>query len=80
LNYENRANVSLATERCSFYRRTTGSGFKIEIDGNQIAGARPMELLLGGLGWLYNLMNCGWDFLKESLQDVVVLCCSIDGR
>ncbi|GAA0830743.1 OsmC family protein [Marinomonas arenicola] len=54
----------------------TGSGFSIEIDGNQQAGARPMELLLAGLGGCtsYDVVN----ILKKSRQDVVSCVAKID--
>ncbi|MDB4837975.1 OsmC family protein [Marinomonas sp.] len=54
----------------------TGSGFKIEIDGNQTAGPRPMELLLAGLGGCtsYDVMS----ILKKSRQDVVSCVAQID--
>lgn len=47
----------------------TGSGFKVEIDGNQTAGPRPMELLLAGLGGCTSYDVVG--ILKKSRQDVV---------
>ncbi|MGO3345058.1 MAG: OsmC family protein [Marinomonas sp.] len=54
----------------------TGSGFKVEIDANQQAGARPMELLLAGLGGCtsYDVIN----ILKKSRQDVVSCVAKID--
>ncbi|MCV2401519.1 OsmC family protein [Marinomonas sp. C2222] len=54
----------------------TGSGFKVEIDGNQTAGPRPMELLLAGLGGCtsYDVVN----ILKKSRQDVVSCVAQID--
>lgn len=54
----------------------TGSGFKIEIDGNQRVGSRPMELLLAGLGSCasYDVVN----ILKKSRQDVVSCVAKID--
>ncbi|WP_133012683.1 OsmC family protein [Marinomonas flavescens] len=54
----------------------TGSGFKIEIDGNQRVGSRPMELLLAGLGGCasYDVVN----ILKKSRQDVVSCVAKID--
>lgn len=46
----------------------TGSGFTIDIDGKQEKGARPMELLLAGLGGCtsYDVVN----ILKKTRQDV----------
>jgi putative redox protein len=46
----------------------TGSGFDIEIDGNQVKGARPMELILAGLGGCtsYDVVK----ILQKSRQDV----------
>ncbi|REG84868.1 OsmC family protein [Marinomonas pollencensis] len=54
----------------------TGSGFSIEIDGNQKVGVRPMELLLAGLGGCtsYDVVN----ILKKSRQDVVSCVAKID--
>lgn len=54
----------------------TGSGFKVEIDGNQQAGPRPMELLLAGLGGCtsYDVVS----ILKKSRQDVVSCVAKID--
>lgn len=54
----------------------TGSGFKVEIDGNQTAGPRPMELILAGLGGCtsYDVVN----ILKKSRQDVVSCIAHID--
>ena len=54
----------------------TGSGFKVAIDANQQAGARPMELLLAGLGGCtsYDVIN----ILKKSRQDVVSCVAKID--
>lgn len=54
----------------------TGSGHTIEIDGNQTAGARPMELLLAGLGGCtsYDVVN----ILKKSRQDVISCVAHID--
>ena len=54
----------------------TGSGFSIEIDGNQQVGARPMELLLAGLGGCtsYDVLN----ILKKSRQDVISCVAKID--
>lgn len=54
----------------------TGSGHTIEIDGNQTVGARPMELLLAGLGGCtsYDVVN----ILKKSRQDVVSCVAHID--
>lgn len=54
----------------------TGSGFSIEIDGNQQVGARPMELLLAGLGGCtsYDVVN----ILKKSRQDVISCVAKID--
>ena len=46
----------------------TGSGFKVEIDGNQVAGPRPMELILAGLGGCTSYDVVG--ILKKSRQDV----------
>ncbi|MEO9655845.1 OsmC family protein [Marinomonas sp.] len=47
----------------------TGSGFKVEIDGQQVAGPRPMELILAGLGGCTSYDVVG--ILKKSRQDVV---------
>lgn len=47
----------------------TGSGFTVEIDGNQAKGPRPMELLLAGLGGCTSYDVVG--ILKKSRQDVV---------
>ncbi len=47
----------------------TGSGFKVEIDGQQLAGPRPMELILAGLGGCTSYDVVG--ILKKSRQDVV---------
>lgn len=54
----------------------TGSGFKVEIDGNQQAGPRPMELLLAGLGGCtsYDVVS----ILKKSRQDVVSCVAKVD--
>ncbi len=54
----------------------TGSGFKIEIDGNQVAGPRPMELILAGLGGCTSYDVVG--ILKKSRQDVVSCVAQID--
>lgn len=54
----------------------TGSGFKVEIDGNQAAGPRPMELLLAGLGGCTSYDVVG--ILKKSRQDVVSCVAQID--
>lgn len=47
----------------------TGSGFSIEMDGNQEKGARPMELLLAGLGGCtsYDVVN----ILKKARQNII---------
>ena len=47
----------------------TGSGFKVEIDGNQAKGARPMELMLAGLGGCtsYDVVK----ILQKSRQEVI---------
>ena len=54
----------------------TGSGFRIEIDGNQEKGARPMELMLAGLGGCtsYDVVK----ILQKSRQDVVSCVAQID--
>lgn len=54
----------------------TGSGFTIEMDGSQEQGARPMELLLAGLGGCtsYDVVN----ILKKTRQDVVSCVAEID--
>lgn len=54
----------------------TGSGFSVEIDGNQTKGPRPMELLLAGLGGCtsYDVVS----ILKKSRQDVVSCVAEID--
>ncbi|MGO2353283.1 MAG: OsmC family protein [Marinomonas foliarum] len=54
----------------------TGSGFKIEIDGNQTAGPRPMELLLAGLGGCTSYDVVG--ILKKARQDVTACVAQID--
>ncbi|WP_369922693.1 OsmC family protein [Marinomonas polaris] len=54
----------------------TSSGFKVEIDGNQVAGPRPMELLLAGLGGCTSYDVVG--ILKKSRQDVVSCVAQID--
>ncbi|MGO3738131.1 MULTISPECIES: OsmC family protein [Marinomonas] len=54
----------------------TGSGFKIEIDGNQTAGPRPMELLLAGLGGCTSYDVVG--ILKKARQDVTSCVAQID--
>ena len=54
----------------------TGSGFKIEIDGNQTAGPRPMELLLAGLGGCTSYDVVG--ILKKARQDVTSCVAKID--
>ncbi|BFM50838.1 OsmC family protein [Marinomonas sp. THO17] len=54
----------------------TGSGFKVEIDGNQVAGPRPMELILAGLGGCTSYDVVG--ILKKSRQDVVSCVAKID--
>lgn len=54
----------------------TGSGFKIEIDGNQTAGPRPMELLLAGLGGCTSYDVVG--ILKKARQDVISCVAQID--
>ncbi|RBP83051.1 OsmC family protein [Marinomonas rhizomae] len=54
----------------------TGSGFKVEIDGNQEAGPRPMELLLAGLGGCTSYDVVG--ILKKARQDVVSCVAQID--
>lgn len=54
----------------------TGSGFQIEIDGNQEKGARPMELMLAGLGGCtsYDVVK----ILQKSRQDVVACVAEIE--
>lgn len=54
----------------------TGSGFKVEIDGNQAAGPRPMELLLAGLGGCTSYDVVG--ILKKARQDVTACIAQID--
>ena len=54
----------------------TGSGFRVEIDGNQLAGPRPMELILAGLGGCTSYDVVG--ILKKSRQDVVSCVAQID--
>ncbi|RBO84862.1 OsmC family protein [Marinomonas aquiplantarum] len=54
----------------------TGSGFNVEIDGNQVAGPRPMELILAGLGGCTSYDVVG--ILKKSRQDVVSCVAQID--
>jgi putative redox protein len=54
----------------------TGSGFSIEMDGSQAKGARPMELLLAGLGGCtsYDVVN----ILKKARQDIISCVAEID--
>ncbi|TBR37711.1 OsmC family protein [Marinomonas agarivorans] len=54
----------------------TGSGFTVEIDGNQEKGPRPMELLLAGLGGCTSYDVVG--ILKKSRQDVISCVAEID--
>ncbi|MEH6624804.1 MAG: OsmC family protein [Motiliproteus sp.] len=60
------------------FKATTGSGFEVMVDGDQKAGARPMELLLVGLGGCtsYDVLN----ILKKSRQDVVGCVAEIDAE
>ncbi|MBJ7539788.1 OsmC family protein [Marinomonas transparens] len=62
-----KANVSWQED--VHFTAETGSGFKVEIDGNQAAGPRPMELILAGLGGCTSYDVVG--ILKKSRQDVV---------
>ncbi|MCB5161014.1 OsmC family protein [Marinomonas algarum] len=68
--------TSVSWQEDVHFTAETGSGFKIEIDGNQTAGPRPMELLLAGLGGCtsYDVVN----ILKKSRQDVVSCVAQID--
>ena len=51
------------------FKGTTGSGFDITLDGELVAGPRPMELLLLGLGGCTSYDVVG--ILKKTRQDVV---------
>ncbi len=54
----------------------TGSGFAIDMDGSQEKGARPMELLLAGLGGCtsYDVVN----ILKKARQNIISCVAEID--
>jgi len=60
------------------FKGTTGSGFDVMIDGEQKKGARPMELMLLGLGGCtsYDVIN----ILKKTRQDVVDCVAEIDAE
>ncbi len=61
--------TSVAWQSDVHFTATTGSGFSIEVDGDQEKGARPMELLLAGLGGCTSYDVVG--ILKKTRQDVV---------
>ncbi|CUB05041.1 OsmC family protein [Marinomonas fungiae] len=68
--------TSVAWQEDVHFTAETGTGFKVEIDGNQTAGPRPMELILAGLGGCtsYDVIN----ILKKARQDVVSCVAHID--
>lgn len=68
--------TSVAWQEDVHFTAETGTGFKVEIDGNQTAGPRPMELILAGLGGCtsYDVVN----ILKKARQDVVSCVAHID--
>lgn len=51
------------------FKGTTGSGFEIILDGELLAGPRPMEMMLLGLGGCTSYDVVG--ILKKTRQDVV---------
>ncbi|TDO98205.1 OsmC family protein [Marinomonas balearica] len=68
--------TSVSWQQDVHFSAETGSGFNVEIDGNQEAGPRPMELILAGLGGCtsYDVVN----ILKKSRQDVVSCIAHVD--
>lgn len=68
--------TSVSWQEDVHFSAKTGSGFTIEIDGNQEKGARPMELLLAGLGGCTSYDVVG--ILKKARQDVVSCVAEID--
>ncbi|MFT2110697.1 OsmC family protein [Marinomonas sp. 2405UD68-3] len=70
--------ASVAWQEDVHFTAQTGSGFQIEIDGNQEKGARPMELILAGLGGCtsYDVVK----ILQKSRQDVVSCVAEIDAE
>lgn len=68
--------TSVEWQEDKHFTAETGTGFKVEIDGNQTAGPRPMELILAGLGGCtsYDVMN----ILQKARQDVVSCVAHID--
>jgi len=71
-------NVSVTWDEEKAFKGTTGSGFDIMIDGEQKKGARPMELMLLGLGGCTSYDVVG--ILKKTRQDVVDCVCEIDAE
>ncbi|GAB3477294.1 OsmC family protein [Marinomonas epiphytica] len=61
--------TSVSWQEDVHFTAETGSGFKVEIDGKQELGPRPMELMLAGLGGCTSYDVVG--ILKKSRQDVV---------
>jgi len=51
------------------FEGTTGSGFKLMLDGELVQGPRPMELMLLGLGGCTSYDVVG--ILKKTRQDVI---------
>ncbi len=70
--------ASIAWQDDVHFIAQTGSGFQVEIDGNQEKGARPMELILAGLGGCtsYDVVK----ILQKSRQDVVSCVAEIDSE
>ncbi|MCO4786328.1 MAG: OsmC family protein [Marinomonas atlantica] len=68
--------TSIAWQEDKHFTAEMGSGFKVEIDGNQAVGSRPMELILAGLGGCtsYDVVN----ILQKARQDVVSCVAHVD--
>lgn len=68
--------TSVVWQEDKHFTAETGTGFKVEIDGNQTAGPRPMELILAGLGGCtsYDVVN----ILQKARQDVVSCVAHVD--
>ncbi len=62
-------NVNVQWDGDLSFKGSTGSGFEIMIDGEQKKGARPLEMILLGLGGCasYDVIS----ILKKARQDVV---------
>ncbi|MBY4676390.1 OsmC family protein [Marinobacterium arenosum] len=71
-------NVSVKWDGDLRFQGTTGSGFNITIDGEQKQGARPLEMMLLGLGGCtsYDVIS----ILKKARQDVVDCVAEIDAE